>query len=151
MLLSVDNGELNLHHRQAPAQAVSRGTLAGAEPNAVGAWLDRPGRRQRAQPAVVIGDTRTDGEPAHAARALELDANVLAGPTGGGVEHVRGDHPSSPISFVRRSRVIFACSSAAVRSSSAGERPSRLRRSSSICSALRPVAHTMKMKPYFCS
>jgi hypothetical protein len=53
--------------------------------------------------------------------------------------------------LLSRSRKIFACSSAAVRSSSAVEFASRVRSSPSIASAERPVAHTMKMKPCFAS
>ena len=43
--------------------------------------------------------------------------------------------------------VIFVCSSAAVRSSTSREFCRRVRRSASMVSALRPDAHTMKMKP----
>jgi len=51
----------------------------------------------------------------------------------------------------RRSRVIFACSRAAVRSSVAVSRGRRARRRASISSALLPVAQTRKTKPCFVS
>ena len=63
------------------------------------------------------------------------------------IEHVRRDpaHPPPSSSLSSLSRVIFICSSAAIRISRSGEWGRRARSSESISSALLPVAHTMKI------
>ena len=43
MLLAVDDGEVNLHHREETALAIRRAVLAGFEPDAIRAGLDGAG------------------------------------------------------------------------------------------------------------
>ena len=76
--------------------------------------------------------------------AREVQVRVVEGP-----DNVRdefgGEGRFHGRSFSSRMRVIFCCSPAAMRSSSAGSLFSRERRMPSISAALLPVAHTMKM------
>jgi ATP-binding cassette subfamily B protein len=63
------------------------------------------------------------------------------------VEDMGGKSAHDASSFSSRMRVMLACSSAAMRSSSSGGLSSRARSNSNISAALFPVAHTRKMKP----
>src|SRR5262249_10551085 len=128
--------------------AVHREVGGGVEGQLVRAAGVGPAAGERAQAAVGVGLAGADPAPAPVVVVEEEpDRNAPRGAAGRDVEDVGGDHASSSRSLPSRSRVILACSSAAVRSSASRSAWARARRSASIDSALRPVAHTRKTKP----
>ena len=77
-------------------------------------------------PAVLVGGAAADRRPLAGLPQLEDDGDAFRRLAARDVEHVCRDHEvsgSCSSSFVSRSRVIFRCSSAAIRSSSPGSMP----------------------------
>src|SRR5216110_2280643 len=97
---------------------------------------------QRATASVVIGLAVTDDDPVIRFLSLERDFHAGGGAAARSVEDVCGD-AAHDTSFSNRNRVIFRCSSAAMRNSFAGSFCSRSRAIASISSADLPVAQTM--------
>src|SRR5688572_32483 len=103
-------------------------------------------RDEIAQPAIRVGDAAPDHGAIDVVHAGERDSNTARGLASAEIQDVRRDHPvldGSKVgarSFWSRSRVILACSPAAMRSSGAESLARRRRSSPSISSALLPVA-----------
>src|SRR5690606_16404159 len=140
------------------AAARARKVDAGRKPEPVDDGLQGAGGEQVVDAAVGVGRALGQQLPALAVDLARQGHGQVGGrATDRGVEHVGGDRAAAAHrkswwpKLSRRSRVIWCCWAAAIRSSVSGSLSSRASGSASICAAVLPVAQTMKMWPKRCS
>lgn len=108
------------------------------------------GGQEIVRSSIAVGFLTSDGFPPAIMRlAIEPYKDPGRGPADRYIKNVCCYSAHSDKSFLSRISVIFFCSFAAMAISVSRSLPSRDRQSSSISSALFPVAQTMKINPNF--
>lgn len=147
VLRGVLNLKLDLHDR-IESSSLRRLKVGGdLEGEAVDAEQEAMmGRKKVPHSSVGVSNAPAEKLPvAGVGQTLQNDGDALCRSAQAGVENVGGDSAHGFSNFLRRNRVIFFCSSAAIASSLSGSLGRRDCSKASISSALLPVAQTMKI------